>query len=131
MKKVLAVFFISVVLLPSITWGCSVPKMGAEYDKLIEVEKIGKNKFKATVSKKAGNLNFGADITVRYYPKGNEHRSGEYWKQINEREVGKNYVVTFDLKIIDGYVPFINVFWYPEYGGLCGAYGYSKDLHIE
>ena len=131
MNKILSVAWISVLLLPSITWACTVPRMGSEYDKLIEVEQIGKNKFTATVSKKAGDLNFGADIIVAYYPGGNEHRFGEYWKQIHEREVGKNYVVTFDLKNIDGYVPFLKVYWYPEYGGLCGAYGNSKDLNIE
>jgi hypothetical protein len=118
-------------LLPPLSWACSVPGMGKKYDDLIEVEKIDRNKFRATISKKAGDLNFGADITVGYYPKGSEHRFGEYWKQIHEREKGENYVVIFDLKKIEGYVPFVQVFWFPKYGGLCGAYGNSEDLKIE
>ena len=118
-------------LLPSLSWACTVPRTGEKYDALIEVEKIDKNKFKATISKKAGDLNFGADITVGYYPKGNEYRFGEYWKQAHEKEKGESYVVTFDLKKIDGYVPFVQVFWFPEYAGLCGAYGKSKDLKTE
>jgi len=113
------------------SWACSIPRMGSEYDALIDVENIGKNKFRATISKKAGHLNFGTQIKVGYYPKGNEYRFGEYWKRIHAKEVGSNFVVTFDLKIIDGYVPFLQVFWYPEQGGLCGAYGKSKDILIE
>ena len=131
MRIILASLLISAFILPSISWACTVPRMGPEYDALIEVEKIARNKFKATISKKAGDLNFGTDITAGYYPKGNEHRFGEYWKQIYKREEGANYVVTFDLVSIDGYVPFVQVFWYPEQGGLCGAYGKSNDLHIE
>jgi len=131
MRSIFAAFFISAFLLPSISWACTVPRMGPEYDALIQVTKAAKNEFKAIVSRRAGNLSFGADIVVGYYPKDSEHRFGEYWKEIGEREEGANYVVTFDLKNIDGYVPFLQVFWFPERVGLCGAYGKSKDLHIE
>ena len=105
--------------------------MGEKYDALIKVEKIGENEFKATIPKKAFDLNFGADIKVGYYPKGNNRRFGEYWKEVYEHEKGSNYVVKFSLKNIDGYIPFVQVFWYPEFGGLCGAYGNSNDLTLE
>ena len=110
---------------------CTIPRMGPEYDSLIKVETIAKNKFRAIVAKKAGDLNFGAEIKVGYYPRGNERRYGEYWKPIYNRVQGDDYVVTFDLKIIEGYVPYLQVYWFPEYNGLCGAYGLSKDLHLE
>lgn len=131
MKNSIATILIIAFLIPSISWACSVPRMGEEYDVLIEIESVGENTFTATIPKKAGDLNFGTDITVGYYPKGANGRFGEYWKQIYEKEKGENYVVTFDLKTIEGYVPFVQVFWYPEFGGLCGVYGKSKDLHIK
>ncbi len=131
MTKNIVTFFIIAFFVPSVSWACTVPRTGEEYDVLIKVESVGKNTFKATIPKKAGDLNFGADITVGYYPKGANGRFGEYWKEIYEKEKDENYVVTFDLKTIEGYVPFVQIFWYPEYGGLCGAYGKSKDLHIE
>lgn len=131
MKKYMPIVFIIAFLLPSLSWACSVPRIGEKYDVLIHVEKIGKNEFKAIIPKKAFDLNFGADITVGYYHKGDNRRFGEYWKEVYDHEKDTNYVVKFSLKNIDGYIPFVQVFWYPEFGGLCGAYGKSDDLTLE
>lgn len=105
--------------------------MGPEFDALISIEKIARNTFKATVSKKAGSLNFGTEINAGYYPQESKHRLGKYWKDIYAKEDDSNYVASFELKRIEGYVSFLQVFWFPEKGGLCGAYGKSKDLVLE
>ena len=112
-------------------FACTVPMMGPEFDKLIKVERIAKNQFKATVSKDADGLYYGAEATVEYYPANSEHRFGEYSKRVHLKEKGSSYVFTFELKKIEGYIPFLQVFWYPEQCCLCGAYGKSNDLKIE
>ncbi len=121
-----------VLLLASTSaFACTVPMMGTEFDKLIVVEKIAKNKFKATVSKNAKGLHYGAEATVEYYPANSEHRFGEYSKRVHLKVKDSNYVFTFELKKIEGHIPFLQVFWYPEQCCLCGAYGKSNDLTLE
>lgn len=131
MKNLLIAFCFTVFLLPCLSWACIAPRSGAEYDALIEVEKINKNKFKATVKKKAGKLNSGANIAVGYYSKADKNKVAEYWKGVYEKEEGEFFVAVFDLKNIEGYIPFLEVYWRPETAGMCGAYGRSKDLQIE
>ena len=118
-------------LLPVSVFACTVPMMGPEFDKLIMVEKIGQNMFRAVISKEAEGLNYGASATIEYYPADAEYRFGEYSKRVFLKENGQNYVFDFELKKIEGHIPFLKVFWFPEMGGLCGAYGKSKDLVLE
>jgi len=128
MKRIL----ISLIfLLSTPVMACTVPMMGEEFDRLIVVEKVGENAFKAFIPQKAKDLSYGASITVEYYPSGSKYRIGEYSKRVSLKEKGSNYVVDFDLKIIEGYTPFLQVFWFPKSGGLCGAYGKSSDLSLK
>lgn len=34
-------------------------------------------------------------------------------------------------KVIEGYTPYIEVFWLPQVPGLCGAFGKSEDLTLD
>ena len=129
--KIKLILSLLLFLVPSVTLSCSAPQIGAKFDKLIKIERVTGNKFKAIIPKEAGNLNYGADIKVGYYPSNNEYRSGEYWKDIKIKEVGENYETLFDLKKIEGYTPFLNVFWFPEKCCLCGAYGKSEDIILK
>ncbi|WP_444898727.1 hypothetical protein ACJJIX_13835 [Microbulbifer sp. VAAC004] len=126
-------FLITLVCLvaSSLAFACTAPKMGSEFDKLIKVEKIESNTFQATISMNAEGLNYGAEATIEYYPENSEHRFGEYSKRVHLKERGTEYVSTFDLKKIEGHIPFLQVFWYPEMCCLCGAYGKSNDLALE
>jgi len=112
-------------------FACTVPMIGPEFDKLIAVEKVGKNTFRAIISKEAEGLKYGASAAIEYYPADAEHRFGKYSKRVFLKEKGQNYVFDFELKKIEGYIPFLQVFWFPEMGGLCGTYGNSKDLVFE
>ena len=106
---------------------CSIPRSGPEYNSLISVEKLDSFKFKVVIPQAAGDLDFGVSIVAAYYPAG----SGGlpvYYRNITEKESGSKYEATFSLAKIDGYTPYIRVFWYPEFPGLCGAYGISTDL---
>ncbi|GHD14215.1 hypothetical protein GCM10007052_17710 [Halioglobus japonicus] len=105
--------------------------MGADFDELITVEEIGNNGFKATISKEAKGLSYGAEATVQYYPASSEHRIGEYSKRVQLIEQGSNYVSSFELEKIEGHIPFLQVFWYPEQCCLCGAFGKSDDLSLD
>ena len=129
MTRVIAgiVLFLSSVC----TLACTVPMMGADFDELIAVEKIGKNQFKATIAKDAKGLNYGAEAAVEYYPANSEHRFGEYSKRVHLREQGSDYVSIFELEKIEGHIPFLQVFWHPEQCCLCGAYGKSNELSLE
>ncbi len=124
-------FSILILLSPFVSHACSVPYGGTEFDQLIDIEKTGYNSFRATAPIKVKHLNYGAAITVGYYPEDSEYRSAEYWKDVRKRKDGLNYVTSFELKKIDGYIPFVQVHWFPELNGLCGAYGESEDLILE
>ena len=115
----------------SLVFACAVPKMGPEFDKLIKVEKVASNKFQATISMNAEGLNHGAEATVEYYPANSDYRFGEYSKRVHLKEKGTKYISTFELQKIEGHIPFLQVFWYPEKCCLCGAYGKSNDLTLE
>ncbi|GAA5444902.1 hypothetical protein Misp06_03094 [Microbulbifer sp. NBRC 101763] len=115
----------------SLAFACTAPKMGPEFDKLIKVEKVASNTFQTTISMSAEGLNYGAEATVEYYPANSEHRFGEYSKRVHLKEKGTEYVSTFELKKIEGHIPFLQVFWYPEGCCLCGAFGKSNDLTLE
>lgn len=124
--------FISFAFTSNISLACTVAKSGVEFDSLITVQKIAKNTFKAVIPKKAGNLDYGVDITVAYYLKNSKYKSVEYTKRIRGiKEDGSNYIASFNLKDIEDHIPFIQVFWLPDGTGMCGAYGQSKDLILE
>ena len=127
----LSVFFL-IAFLSAPSLGCSVPRMGPEYDALISVRKIGTNEFKLEAAKQAGELDYGVRIIAAYYPEGLEFRSPVYYKEIDAwQKGGVRYEASFDLVRIKGYVPYVQVQWYPERIGLCGAYGNSGDLNVE
>ena len=114
------------------TFACAVPGMGPEFDKHIAIEKIGKNKFRATVSKEAEGLKYGVEAVVQYYPADSDHRIGEYLKNVYPtREDDTNYIFIFELKKIEEYIPYLHVFWLPEVCCLCGAFGSSNDIALE
>ena len=131
MNNVKRILIVLLFLLPVSVFACAVPMMGSEFDKLIAVEKIGKNTFRAVISKEAEGLNYGASVTIEYYPADAEHRFGKYSKRFFLKEKGQSYVFDFELNKIEGHIPFLQVFWFPEMGGMCGAYGKSKDLVLE
>ena len=105
--------------------------MGPEFDQHILVEKVSKNKFKAIISKNAEGLHYGVNGSVEYYPTNSEHRFGVYSKAISLVGQDKYYVSVFELKKIEGHIPYVQVNWYPEKCCLCGAYGKSDDLKLE
>ena len=129
MNKLL--FAVLILTYPAASFGCAFPSSGAEFDRLISFRQVGKNKYRAKISKTAVELSFGAEIRVAYYPEGSEHRYGVYWKELHITQGNLNYLTSFDLVKIEGHVPYISVFWYPEKPGLCGAIGRSEDLLIE
>ena len=106
-------------------------RSGPEYDRLIEVKQVAANKFRAKVQRAAGGLVFGATIRVAYSNNNNAVRNGEYYKDLYPREGKVNYLASFELVTIEGYTPYIEVFWFPEKPGMCGAFGESGDLIVE
>lgn len=127
MNKIL----LSCLLFSNTALACTVPMMGPEFDKLIKVEKIEGNQFEATVKKEAAGLKYGISASIQYYAANSKHKMGEYTKKVFPREKGVNYVFTFDLKKIEGFIPYLHVFWNPKECCLCGAVGISKDLAVE
>ena len=126
-----AIFGFLLLLFPLVSLSCSAPHAGPDFDNLIRIEKTGFNEFKAMFPVKAKDLSFGVEVTVGYYPNGDEYRSAEYWKNVSTKKQGSDYVASFNLKKIDGYTPYVQVFWFPEKCCLCGAIGRSRDLVIE
>ena len=125
------IFSLITLLVTGSAVACVIPMTGPNFDQHIVVEKIGRNKFKAVVSKNAEGLEYGAGASVEYYPVDSEHRFGEYSKEIPLVVQGESYVSVFELKKIEGHIPYVQVNWYPKKCCSCGAYGKSEDLKLE
>lgn len=123
--------FIFILLFSNVTYCCVVAKSGPEYDSLISVKKIGHNAFKVSFPKSASGLNHGVSIEAVYYKEKSEYRLGEFRKYIELQDGGENYESIFDLVKINGYIPYVLVYWKPKLGGRCGAFGKSRDLEVE
>jgi hypothetical protein len=128
MKKAALLILFFLFSFSQMALGCSVPRSGPEYDSLVKIEDLGKNTFRAIFPKEAHGLNYGADVSVAYYDVSEKYRSGEYYKRVGLIEREDHYVVNFKLIKIEGYIPYVEVFWFPKVGGMCGAYGKSNDL---
>ena len=129
--KIIPIIFSVIFLVSHSAYGCSVPRSGSEYDSLIKVVNLGNNIFKATIPREAHGLKYGAHISVGYYKELSEYRMSEYSKQVHAKEKGDSYVATFNLAKIEKYIPFVEVYWQPKMGGMCGAFGKSHDLVLE
>ena len=110
---------------------CSFPQKGDEFDQLITIEYICENEFKAVIERDALGLKFGMRVTANYYLSTQQHRLAEYRKDIIGSYEGDNFIAEFELKVIEGFTPYIEVFWFPQAPGLCGAFGNSEDLTLE
>jgi len=130
--NVFRLFFCVVITFFSLkSFACSFPQKGDEFDQLITIEYIGNNEFKAIIEREALGAKFGIQVTANYYPSTQQYRLAEYRKDIFGTFEGDHFIAEFELKAIEGYTPYIEVFWFPQAPGLCGAFGNSEDLTLE
>ena len=109
----------------------SVPPSGNEFNQLVTIEYNGDNEFKAIIEKDALGIKSGMQVTARYYPSGQQYRQAEYRKDILGTYDGDHFVSNFELKVIEGYTPYLKVFWFSKVPGLFGAFGNSEDLLLK
>lgn len=123
------------VLLSSSALACFMPAHGPEYDSLIKITKLNrKNEYQIEVPQKVGKLDFGVSITLGYsnvYPHNENMRLQEHASLLAGKKKNGNITATFFVKRISGKKPYINVFWIPEAGGLCGASASSNFLNTQ
>ena len=115
---------------PSIS--CVSPRGGAEYDQLIQLEKLdAKNQYKVTVPKKLENLK-KAEITLTY----SEAHSGGILEYVTSevlkaKPMGKNLTAKFTVEKRDRGKPHVVVMWWPKTCCPCGIRANTKFLEVE